>query len=79
MNYDLVKIEYQHDFILKVTFKDGTSGLVDFAKEINSLKPYNVLNDINNHRISLAFIYFLRKTIPKTEVTFRYRTKQEFN
>ena len=47
MSYDLVKIEYQHDFILKVTFKDGTSGFVDFSKEINSIKPYNALNDIN--------------------------------
>lgn len=52
MCYDLVKIEYQHDFILKVTFKDGTSGFVDFAKEINSIKPYNALNDIDLFKIA---------------------------
>ena len=47
MNYDLEKIEYQNNYILKVTFKDGTSGLVDFSNEINSIKPYNILADID--------------------------------
>ena len=47
MAYNLEKIEYQHNYILKVTFKDGTSGLVDFSNEINAIKPYNILNDIN--------------------------------
>ena len=27
MNYDLKDIEYQHDYVYKVTFEDGTSGL----------------------------------------------------
>ena len=41
MNYDLKNIEYQHDYIYKVSFEDGTSGLVDFDDVIHSSKPYN--------------------------------------
>lgn len=47
MKYDLKKIEYQSDYIYKVTFEDGTSGLVDFAKVIDSVKPYHVLLNLN--------------------------------
>ena len=47
MNYDLKDIEYQHDYVYKVTFEDGTSGLVDFADVINSTKPYSVLMNLN--------------------------------
>ena len=47
MNYDLEKVEYQHDFVLRVTFKDGTSGSVDFTQDINKVKPYQLLSDIN--------------------------------
>ena len=34
MNYDLKSIEYQHDYVYKVAFEDGTAGLVDFADVI---------------------------------------------
>ena len=47
MNYDLKNIEYQHDYIYKVSFEDGTSGLVDFDDVIHSSKPYNLLLNMN--------------------------------
>lgn len=47
MNYDLKSIEYQHDYVYKVAFEDGTAGLVDFADVIRSTKPYAVLMNLN--------------------------------
>ena len=47
MNYDLKSIEYQHDYVYKVVFEDGTAGLVDFADVIRSTKPYSVLLILN--------------------------------
>ena len=47
MNYDLKNIEYQHDYIYKVSFEDGTTGLVDFDDVIHSSKPYNLLLNMN--------------------------------
>ena len=43
MKYDLKNIEYQHDYIYKVFFEDGTSGEVDFFNVVDSVKPYQLL------------------------------------
>ena len=47
MYYDPVKVEYIKDYILKVEFKDGSGGEVDFSNIIESVKPYQKLSDID--------------------------------
>ena len=61
MNYDLKNIEYQHDYIYKVSFEDGTSGLVDFDDVIHSSKPYNLL--LNMNLFKKAYIHPELKTL----------------
>ena len=65
MNYDLKNIEYQHDYVYKGAFEDGTSGLVDFADVINSVKPYDVLTNMNLFKN--AYIHPELKTLTWTE------------
>ena len=43
MNYDLKSIEYQHDYVYKVVFEDGTGGLVDFADVLVILVVESIL------------------------------------
>lgn len=45
MNYDLTKVEYLHDYVLRATFKDGTSGEVDFANIVVNVVPFQILQD----------------------------------
>lgn len=47
MKYDLRNIEYQHDYIYKVFFEDGSFGDVDFAKVIDSVQPCQILMDLD--------------------------------
>ena len=61
MNYDLKNIEYQHDYIYKVSYEDGTSGLVDFDDVIHSSKPYNLL--LNMNLFKKAYIHPELKTL----------------
>ena len=61
MNYDLKNIEYQHDYIYKVSFEDGTTGLVDFDDVIHSSNPYNLL--LNMNLFKKAYIHPELKTL----------------
>lgn len=61
MKYDLKNIEYQHDYVYRVFFEDGIFGEVDFANVVDTVKPYQLL--LNLDLFKKAYVHPESKTL----------------
>jgi len=50
MYYEAVEINYLHDYILEIKFKDGKKGKVDFSEYVKKGGVFRKFSDINFFR-----------------------------